>query len=67
MTHLEKLRVGVVGVGFIGELHARIFSEIPTADLVAVMKALGCPGGKLAGVSSYRISCYNPSWRSLDY
>lgn len=36
MSHLEKLRVGVVGVGFIGELHARIFNEIPTADLVAV-------------------------------
>ncbi len=36
MVQFKKLRVGVVGVGLIGELHARIFSEIPTADLVAV-------------------------------
>ncbi len=33
---IKKLRVGVVGVGFIGNLHARIFSELPTAELVAV-------------------------------
>jgi len=36
MAQIKKLKVGVVGVGYIGELHARIFSEIPTADLVAV-------------------------------
>jgi len=36
MAQVKKLKVGVVGVGFIGELHARVFNEIPTADLVAV-------------------------------
>lgn len=36
MSQVKKLKVGVVGVGFIGELHARVFDEIPTADLVAV-------------------------------
>ncbi len=36
MSQVKKLKVGVVGVGFIGELHARIFNEIPTADLVAI-------------------------------
>lgn len=36
MAQVKKLKVGVVGVGFIGELHARIFNEIPTADLIAV-------------------------------
>jgi predicted dehydrogenase len=33
---IKKLRVGVIGVGFIGNLHARIFSELPTAKLIAV-------------------------------
>ena len=33
---ITKLRVGVVGVGFIGNLHARIFSESPISELVAV-------------------------------
>jgi len=36
MAEVRKLKVGVAGVGFIGELHARIFNEIPTADLVAI-------------------------------
>lgn len=36
MAQVKKLKVGVVGVGFIGELHARVFDEIPTADLLAV-------------------------------
>jgi len=36
MAQVKKLKVGVVGVGFIGELHARVFNEIPTADLVAI-------------------------------
>jgi len=36
---ISKLKVGVLGVGLIGELHARVFSEIPTADLVAVADA----------------------------
>jgi predicted dehydrogenase len=33
---MDKLRVGVIGVGFIGALHARIFKELPAAELVAV-------------------------------
>jgi predicted dehydrogenase len=33
---VEKLRIGVIGVGFIGALHARIFKELATAELVAV-------------------------------
>lgn len=30
------LRVGVIGLGFFGARHARVFAEHPTADLVAV-------------------------------
>jgi len=36
MAEVKKLKVGVLGVGLIGELHARVFSEIPTADLIAI-------------------------------
>ncbi len=32
----SKVRVGVVGVGSLGQWHARIYSELPEADLVGV-------------------------------
>ena len=34
---MKKLRVGVVGVGHIGSNHARIYSELAKADLVAIL------------------------------
>jgi predicted dehydrogenase len=34
--NMEKLRIGVVGLGFIGALHTRIMHELPNVDLVAV-------------------------------
>jgi predicted dehydrogenase len=34
---MKNLRVGVVGVGHIGSNHARIYSELPKADLVAIL------------------------------
>ncbi|HZR77660.1 MAG TPA: Gfo/Idh/MocA family oxidoreductase [Chthoniobacterales bacterium] len=33
---MKRLRVGVVGVGHIGGNHARIYSEIPAAELAAI-------------------------------
>lgn len=33
---MEKVKVGVVGVGYLGVHHARIYSEIPSAELVGV-------------------------------
>ena len=33
---MKKVRVGVVGVGHIGSNHARLYSELGTADLMAV-------------------------------
>ncbi|HXX43017.1 MAG TPA: Gfo/Idh/MocA family oxidoreductase [Chthoniobacterales bacterium] len=33
---MKKVRVGVVGVGHIGSNHARLYSEIPAADLTAI-------------------------------
>ena len=34
---MKKLRVGVVGVGHIGSNHARIYSELPNAELGAIL------------------------------
>ena len=33
---MKKLRLGVVGVGHIGSNHARLYSEIPSADFTAI-------------------------------
>ena len=33
---MNKLRVGVVGVGHIGSNHARLYAEIPTAEFTAI-------------------------------
>ena len=33
---MDKLRVGVIGVGHLGSIHARIYKEIPNCQLVAV-------------------------------
>ncbi|MFU8780080.1 MAG: Gfo/Idh/MocA family oxidoreductase [Kiritimatiellia bacterium] len=35
----EKLRTGVIGVGSLGQWHARIYSELPTSELVGVYDA----------------------------
>ena len=32
----KKLKVGVVGVGYLGQIHARIYSEMDTVELVGV-------------------------------
>src|ERR1700730_13118821 len=33
---MKKLRVGVVGVGHIGSSHARLYADVPTAELTAI-------------------------------
>jgi predicted dehydrogenase len=33
---MRALRTGVIGVGFMGALHARLYSELPNAELVAL-------------------------------
>jgi len=47
----QKIRAGVVGVGAIGKNHARIYSEIESADLVAIFDADSDAAQKIA--SSY--------------
>ena len=34
--NLEKVKVGVIGVGHLGKHHARNYHEIPTADLIGI-------------------------------
>ncbi|MFQ5937721.1 MAG: gfo/Idh/MocA family oxidoreductase, partial [Acidiferrobacterales bacterium] len=34
--HTRRVRVGVVGVGYLGRFHARIYKEMPDVDLVGV-------------------------------
>jgi len=34
---MDKLRVGVVGVGRLGQHHARIYAELPNTDLVGIV------------------------------
>ncbi len=33
---MEKIKVGVVGVGYLGQHHARVYSELPGAELVGI-------------------------------
>ena len=37
MSPTDKLRVAVVGVGILGSRHARVFTEQPDCELVAVV------------------------------
>ncbi len=32
----KKIRVGVVGIGYLGKIHTRIYNEIPEAELVGI-------------------------------
>jgi predicted dehydrogenase len=44
-----KLRVGVVGVGYLGKFHARIYSGLPDVELVGVVDANPDTAAKIAG------------------
>ena len=41
---MTKLKVGVVGVGHLGQHHARILAAMPGVDLVAVVDSRRRPG-----------------------
>jgi len=52
----EKIRVGVIGVGYLGAIHTRIYNEIPEAELVAVVDV---DEVKLKEISEkYKIAAY---------
>lgn len=48
-----SVRVGVIGVGYLGQHHARIYSEIEGADLVAIADI----DEKKAGIFAKRFGC----------
>ena len=53
---MKKLRVGVIGLGFIGGLHARIWAESDIAELAAVADVNGEAAARAAaqyGCASY--------------
>jgi predicted dehydrogenase len=44
----SALRVGVIGVGALGQHHARVYAELPEARLVGVVDADGAKAGEVA-------------------
>ena len=44
----KPLRVGVVGVGYLGSIHARIYHKMANVDLVAVTDTNAEQGGQVA-------------------
>ncbi len=45
---MGKLKVGVVGVGHLGKIHARIYDELPSVELVAVADIDEMSAGSIA-------------------
>jgi predicted dehydrogenase len=46
---MKKIRVGVVGVGSLGQHHARIYSQMDTAELVGVFDIQAARAAEIAG------------------
>jgi predicted dehydrogenase len=53
----KKIRVAVIGVGYLGQHHARIYSELPNAELVAVVDTVPERAQKIA--SAYHCAAYS--------
>jgi len=45
---MDKIRVGVIGVGRLGQHHARLYADSPNADLVGVVDTDRSRAGKIA-------------------
>ncbi len=58
MDHKETspLRLGVVGVGYLGQHHARIYADMPGVELVGVVDADGNRAAEIAG--KYGVAYY---------
>ncbi len=46
---MRKLRIGVIGVGHMGTIHARALSRLPEAELVGIYDTDGEKAGEIAG------------------
>jgi predicted dehydrogenase len=52
---MEKVRVGVVGVGALGQHHARVYASMPDVTLVGVVDALPGRAEEVAGPLATRV------------
>jgi len=59
---MANVNVGVVGVGYLGSLHARVYSQLRTANLVCVCDINKKPAKKVA--KKHRV-WYFPDYRTL--
>ncbi len=48
---MDKIKVGVIGVGYIGEIHAKIFSQLENAHLACVVDIDSKKACKIAGTT----------------
>ncbi|MFW2439545.1 MAG: Gfo/Idh/MocA family protein [Arenicellales bacterium] len=55
----EALRVGVIGVGYLGRFHARIYNDMPGVELVGVVDTDHETAGRVAGEYGTR-AYYDP-------
>jgi len=50
----ERIKVGVIGVGYLGRHHARLYAELPGAELVGVADTNAARAGEIAAASGSR-------------
>jgi predicted dehydrogenase len=50
----ERIKVGVIGVGYLGRHHARLYAELPGAELVGVADTNAERAGEIAAASGAR-------------
>jgi len=65
--HSKKLKVGIIGTGWIGETHAQIYQEMPDVELVALADLV--PGKAEAFAKKWDIKgarCYQSHKEMLD-
>lgn len=60
---MRKVKVGVVGVGYLGQHHVRIFSELPNVELVGVADINEKRAREM--VSLYQIPFYTTDYKEL--
>jgi predicted dehydrogenase len=63
-TSTKPIRVGVVGVGYLGRYHARIYAEMPDVDLIGVADIDAARAGDIA--QKHRCQAYTNAAELLD-
>jgi predicted dehydrogenase len=61
---MEKIKVGVIGVGYLGEHHTRIYGTLPNAELVGVSDTNESRGNEIA--KKYKTKYYHDFEQLLD-